>query len=76
MSPVRLSLALATVVALTGCVAESGPYQTSAYEYGYGRPGYDHEYFAGPTTAIEGGWGWGHRRREWDRDQDRDWGRR
>jgi hypothetical protein len=76
MSPIRLSLALATILTLAGCVVDPGPYQTSSYGYGgYGYRGYEREYVARPTVAIEGGWGREHRPSHWDRDQDRDWGR-
>jgi hypothetical protein len=57
MSPVRLIIAAASILALAGCVVAPAPYPAYGYGYGYGYPGY----VAGPTVAVGvGGWGRGY----------------
>jgi hypothetical protein len=54
MSPIRLLIAVASILALTGCVVAPAPYPAYGYGYGYGYPGY----VAGPTVAVGVGGGW------------------
>jgi hypothetical protein len=56
MSPIRLMIAAASILALTGCVvAPPAPAYSYGYPaYGYGSPAY----VAGPTVAVGVGGGW------------------
>jgi hypothetical protein len=70
MRSTRIALAVAAILAISGCVAAPGPYYNSypaysapypAYSYGYGGPAYyGPAYVAGPTLAIGIGGGRGH----------------
>jgi hypothetical protein len=61
MSRIRLIIAAASILALTGCVVAPAPYPAYGAGYGYGYPGYGYPgYVAGPTVEVGvGGWGRG-----------------
>lgn len=55
MSSMRLAIAAAFILALSGCVIAPAPYPAYSHSPGYCGPAY----VAGPTVAIGGSWGWG-----------------
>jgi hypothetical protein len=48
----RFTIAMATLLALGGCVVAPAP-------YGYPGYGYAPGYVAAPPIVVSGGWGWG-----------------
>jgi hypothetical protein len=59
MRPMRLAIAVISILTLSGCVVAPEPYPYS-YGYGPGYYGYGPGYVAAPAVVVGGGWGgWG-----------------